>query len=142
MQDVDGPPHIQALPEPTGACRPSVEPKTVRFMHHPESLDGLLRHRARRRHLKQSPTIRPPESQRPVRPARDLVTLLMHGPVMPAAEQREIRERCRPAVRPVTEMMPLPETHTAAREAATPIPMVERSPQGGRNRPRPCTNLD
>jgi hypothetical protein len=51
--------------------------------------------------------------------------------MMPAAEQREVRERGRPAVRPVTEMMPLPEADAAAGEAATPVPMVERSPQAG-----------
>jgi hypothetical protein len=45
MQDVDGPPHIQALPEPASTRRPSVEPKAVRFMNHPKRLDGLLRHR-------------------------------------------------------------------------------------------------
>jgi hypothetical protein len=127
MQDVDRPPHIQALPEPASACRPSVETKAVRFVDHPESLDGLLRHRGRRRHLRQRPAIRPPESQRPVRPARDLITLLVHGPMMPTAEQREVRERGGPAVRPVAEMMTLPEADTTAGEAATPVPMVERS---------------
>jgi hypothetical protein len=139
MQDVDRPPHIQALPEPARARGPSVETKALRFMHHPESLDGLLRHRGRRRHLRQRPAIRPPESQRPVRPARDLIALLVHGPMMPAAEQREVRERCRPAVRPVAKMMPLPKADAATGEAATPVPMVERSPQSGGNRPRPRT---
>jgi hypothetical protein len=47
---------------------------------------------------------------------------------MPAAEEREVRERGRAAVRPVTEMMPLAEADAAAGEAATPVPMVERSP--------------
>jgi len=110
-------------------------------MNYPESLDGLFWHCGRRRHLGQSPAIRPPESQRPVGPARDLVTLLVHGPMMPSAEQREVRERCRPAVRPVAQMMPLAEADTAAWEAATSVPMVERSTQGGRNRPRPGPDL-
>jgi len=97
-------------------------------MRHPESLDGLLRHWGRRWHLGQRPAIRPPEPERPVGPARDLVTLLVHGPVMPTAEEREVRERRRTAVRPVAEMMPLAEADAAAGEAATAIPMVERSP--------------
>jgi hypothetical protein len=128
MQDVDRPPHVQALSEPARARRPSVEMKALRFMGYSKGLDGLLGHRGRRRHLRQRPAIRPPESQRPVGPTRDLVTLLVHGPMMPPAEQREVRERGRPAVRPVAEMMPLPEANTAAGEAATPVPMVERPP--------------
>src|SRR5712691_8028369 len=54
---------------------------------------------------------------------------------MPAAEQREVRERGRAPLRPVAEMMPLAEADAAPREAAALIPMVERSPQGGGNRP-------
>ena len=90
MQDVDGPPHIQALPEPARARRPSVETGTLRFMDYPESLDGFFWHCGRRRHLRHRPAIRPPESQRPVRLARNLIALLVHGPMMPAAEQREV----------------------------------------------------
>ncbi len=110
-------------------------------MSHPESLEGLLWHRGRHRHLRQRSAIRPPESQSPVGPARDLITLLVHGPVMPPAEEREVRERCRTAVRPVAEMMPLAEAAAAAGEAATPVTMVEGSTQGGGNRPGPGTDL-
>ncbi len=110
-------------------------------MRHPESLLGLLRHWGRQRHLGQRPAIRPPEAQRSVGPARDLVALLVHGPVVPAAEQREIRERCQTAVRPVPEMMPLAEADPAAGEAAPPVPRVERPPQGRRNRPGPGPDL-
>ncbi len=110
-------------------------------MRHPESLDGLPWHCGRPRHLRQRPAIRAPESQRPVRPARDLIALLVHGPVMPTAEEREVRERGQTAVRPVAEMMPLTEADAAAGEAATAVPMVERSPQSGGNRPGPGTDL-
>jgi hypothetical protein len=54
---------------------------------------------------------------------------------MPPTEQREVRERGRATMRPVTEMMPLGEADAAAREAAAPVPMVEGSRQGGGNRP-------
>src|SRR5712692_909059 len=60
---------------------------------------------------------------------------------MPAAEEREVRERGRAALRPVAEMMPLAEAHAAAREAAALVPMVQRSPQGGGNRPGPGPDL-
>jgi len=51
----------------------------------------------------------------------------MHGAVMAAAEQREIGERGRAAMGPVTEVMPLGEAQSAPREAAALVPMVERS---------------
>ncbi len=60
---------------------------------------------------------------------------------MPAAQEREVRKRCRTAVRPVAEMMPLPEADAAAGKAATPVPMVERSTQSGGNRPGLGTDL-
>jgi hypothetical protein len=60
---------------------------------------------------------------------------------MPAAEEGEVRERGRAPLRPVAEMMPLGEAKGAPREAAAPVPMVERSPQGRRNRPGPRPDL-
>ena len=102
--------------------------KALQFMNYPESLDGLLWHRSRRRHLGQSVAVRPPESQSPVRRARDLIALLVHRPVVPATEEREVRERCRTAVCPVAEMMSLGEAAAAPREAAAAVPVVERAP--------------
>src|SRR5712692_7533688 len=61
--------------------------------------------------------------------------------MMSATEQRKVRERGRAALRPVTEMMPLAKADAAPREAAAPVPMVERSPQGGGNRPGPRPDL-
>src|SRR6267378_1144150 len=51
--------------------------------------------------------------------------------MMPATEEREVRERGRAPVGPVAEMMPLGEADPAPRETATLVPMVERPPQGG-----------
>ena len=44
---------------------------------------------------------------------------------MAAAEQREIGERGRAPMGPVTEVMPLGEAQAAPREAAALVPMVE-----------------
>jgi len=41
----------------------------------------------------------------------------------------------------MAQMMPLAIAHAAAGETAAPVPMVERSPQGGGNRPGPGTDL-
>jgi hypothetical protein len=141
MQDIDGPHHIQRLPEPLGARCPRADPKALRVVTCAELLDGISGHGSRRRHLRQRAAVRPPEPEGPVGPPRDLETLLVHGPVMPAAEQREVRQRRRAPVRPVAEMMPLAIAHAAAREAAAPVPMLEGPPQGGGNRPGPGPDL-
>ena len=90
VQDVDRPGQIQPLPEPAGARRPRVEAKALRVVTRAESLDGIIGHSARRRYLRQRAAVRPPEPERPVGPALGLVTLLVHRPVMPAAEEREV----------------------------------------------------
>jgi len=127
MQHIDGPPKIQSLPEPAGACRARVEAKAVRVVTSAESLDGITDHSGSRRHLRQRVAVRPPEPKSPVGPARDLVALLVHRSVMPAAEQGEVGECGRAPVGPVAEVMPLGEAQAAPREAAALIPMVERS---------------
>src|SRR6266545_4638170 len=128
MQHVDRPAQIQPLPKPAGARRPRVDPEALRVVTCAESPDGITEHCSRRRHLRQRAPVRPLESKRPVGPARDLVALLVNGAVMPAAEERQVRERRRAAVRPVTEVIPLAEADAAAGEAAAPVPMVERAP--------------
>ena len=60
---------------------------------------------------------------------------------MPATEQGKVRQRGRAPVGPVAEVMPLGEAESAPREAAALVPMVERPPQGGRNRPCPSPDL-
>jgi hypothetical protein len=55
------------------------------------------------------------------------MALLVHRLVMPAAEQREVRQRRRPALRPVVEMMGLNYPHSAPGKAAGPVSMQERA---------------
>jgi hypothetical protein len=74
--------------------------------------------------LGQYAVVRSPEPKSAVGLARRLVSLLVHGAVMPAAEQREIRERRGAALRPVVEMMPLGDANAATREATAPVPML------------------
>jgi len=72
----------------------------------------------------------------------DLIALLVDRAVVPATEQREVRERGWAALRPVTDVMPLAEPEPAAREAATLVPVMERAPQRRGNRPGPGPDLD
>jgi len=125
MQDVDGPPHVQSLPEPTRTPRPCVDSQALRVVTRAEGRNGVLGDRCRRRYVGKRASVRPPELERPVGQPRNLITLLVHRSVMPAAEQREVRERGRAPVRPVAEMMPLGEAQAASREAAALVPMVE-----------------
>ena len=125
MQDVDGPSHIQSLSEPARTPRPRVHTNALRVVTDPERLDRISGHRSGRRYVRKWAPVRPPELERPVGQARDLVALLVHRPMMPATEERKIRQRRRAAVGPVAEMMPLGEAHAAAREAATLVSMVE-----------------
>ena len=52
----------------------------------------------------------------------------MHRSVMPATEEREVREGGGAALRPVTEVMPLADADAAAWETAAPIAMLKRPP--------------
>ena len=54
--------------------------------------------------------------------------------MVPATEQGEIRERGWAALRPMMEVMALPERQPAAREAAALVAVLERAPQCRRNR--------
>src|SRR5204862_736802 len=54
--------------------------------------------------------------------------------VVAATEQSEIRQRGGTALRPVTDVMALAESHATAREAAAAVPVVERPPERRGNR--------
>jgi hypothetical protein len=135
VQDIDRPPKVETLPEPAGACRACGDAKSMRVVTRSQNLHRILRCRGRWRHLGQQTAVRPLEAERSVGLARHLVAFLVHGAVMPPTEKREIRERGRAAVRPVVEVMSLAEAYAAAREAAAPVAMMERAPQGRRDRP-------
>jgi hypothetical protein len=125
MQDIDGPAHIERLPEPAGECRARVEAQAHLVVTRAQHRDGILAHGRRRRYLGKRPAIRSPEPEDPVGPARDLIALLVNGAMMPTAQKGEVRQRGGPALGPVLEMMPLAEADTTAREAAALIPVLQ-----------------
>src|SRR2546426_3766554 len=142
MEDVDRPADIQALSEPAGARRSGVEAQTLSVVTPPESADRIGGHLGRRWDLGQGSAIRPTEPKRAVEPAMDSVALLRARAGMPAPEQAGIGKRRRFPFRPVAEMVPLREADAAAGKATTSIAMIERPPQGGRNRPGPGPDFD
>ncbi len=136
MQDADRPAEIQALTQPERPRRPRVQLESLRFVSLPQSLDRISRHSRRRRDLGQDAAVRPPELERAVGLAIEVIALLVNGAMMPATEDGEVRERGRAALCPVTDVMPLAQRQSAAWEAAAPVPMVQRAPQRRGNRPR------
>ena len=127
MQDIDRPAHVEPLSEPARRRRPGVDVKAVRLMPSSQRIGGLRRHCSRSRARGYQSAIRPAELQFASRLPLDLVALFMHRAVMTTAKQREIRQRRRAAVRPMADMMPLPERQTAAREATAAIAMLKRT---------------
>jgi hypothetical protein len=79
----------------------------------------------RRWHIRKRPAIRTPELEGAVRLPCDFIALLVHGPVVPPTQKREIREGGGPTSSPMSKMMSLPERHATAREAATTVPMLQ-----------------
>jgi hypothetical protein len=124
VQHVDRPAQVQPLSEPAGACCICVKAKALGVVAGSEDRDRISGSCRGRRHLGERPTIRALELEGPVGLTRHLIALLVHRAVVPPAEQREVRERRGPALRPVVEMMPLGDANPAAREAAAPISML------------------
>ena len=141
MQDGERVTQIQALPQPGRARRPRVQAEPLRVVLCAERLDRIGGHRGWRRDVGQQLAVRSPELQRAVGLSLDLIALLVHRAVMAATEQRKIRERGRAPVRPMMEVMALPEWQPAAREAAALVAVVERAAQGRWNRARPGPDL-
>jgi hypothetical protein len=109
MQDIDRPRYIQGLSAPPHARRSRVDVESVPDVRGAQSLKRIGRHHRGRWDVGQHSPVRLPELQRAVGLSGDLIALFVHGAVMPATEQREIRERRRAPGRPMTEVMPLAE---------------------------------
>ena len=107
MQDADRPPEIQALPQPARACRPRVEVEPLRVVPLSEGLDRVRGYCGWRRDIRQRSTVRPPELERAVGLSIHLVAFFVDRAVVPATEQREVRQRGRAALRPMPHVMPL-----------------------------------
>jgi hypothetical protein len=128
MQHVDGPPHIQALSEPTRGRGVRVQDKPLRSVPRSQDLHGITEHLGRRRDGGQEPAVGATESKLAVRLSIELVALLVDGAVVPSTEQGEIRERGGAALGPVTDVMSLADPDSATREATAAVAVVERPP--------------
>jgi hypothetical protein len=107
MQDIDRPPHVQALSAPPSTRRSPVDAESVTDVRSTEGLKRIGEYHRCRRDVRQHSPVRPPEFQPAVGQSGDVIALFVHRTVMPPTEQREIRERRRAAGRPMTDVMAL-----------------------------------
>ena len=103
-----------------------MQDKPLGLVPGPEDPHGIIENLRRTRHLGQQPAVRALKAQLSVRSSLHLKALLVDGAMVPTTEEREIRERRGAAVGPVTDVMPLAESHSAPREAAAAVPVMER----------------
>ena len=69
-----------------------MDAEPLRLVPRPEGLDGIRGRRSGRRHLGQEAPVRTPEVELAVRLSIHRVALLVDRAVVPATEQREVRE--------------------------------------------------
>src|SRR5437867_4680166 len=141
MQDVDRPAHVQALPQPTRRSGPRVQDTPLRSMPRSQGVHWITGHVTRRRDLGQKLAVRAAEPELAIGLSIDLVALLVNGAVVPATEQGKIRERSRAPLCPVTNVMSLTEPHSAARETAVAVAVMERPPERRWDRAGPGSDL-
>ena len=105
VKDVDRPANIQSSAEPARTLRMDVE--TAREVVGPKSTERISGHSGRMWDLGQRSPVRPAELARTVEPTLHAETVLVDRAMMPAAEQREVRQRRRPTLRPVANVVAL-----------------------------------
>jgi len=128
MQHVDGVADVKALAQPSRGRGVRVHHEPFRFVPRSDRLQGIAGHAGRRWDVGDHAAVGTPELQLAVRLALDLVTLLVDGAVVPATEQRQVRERRRAALGPVTDVMALAEPNATAGETTATVAVVEGSP--------------
>jgi len=81
----------------------------------------------RARHLGQRAAIGTAEPKLASGIAFDLITLFVHGAMVAPTEHGQVRERCRPSLSPVADVMTLAEAHAAPWEATAAVAVVKRT---------------
>src|SRR2546426_4624377 len=142
MQDADRVAHVEPFPQPARHRGPRVQVDPVCLVARTQRMHGIARYRGRRRDLRHDLTVRATEAKLATRLSIELIAFFVNGAVMPATEQREVRERRGPAIGPVTDVMALADANPATREAAAAVSMVERAPYRRWDRSRPRADLD
>ena len=124
MEHIDRVSHVQTLAKRPRHRRVRVQVQALRLVRRAQDTERIVRDPGRRWHLGQQLASRTAEPQLAVRFALDLDALFMHRAVVPATQDRQIRERRRSALRPVLDVMALSDPHAAPRKATTAVAML------------------
>jgi hypothetical protein len=127
-QHIDRPDDVETLSTPLGDRHPVVHAEPRGLVAVSQEQDGIGVRARRSRNLGQELRIRSPKPQLVVAQSLDPISLLVDRPMMPPTEQREIRQRGRPAPRPVSEVMAFCDAHAAAGEPTAPVAVLQCSP--------------
>jgi hypothetical protein len=128
MQHVDGIADVEALSEPSGFRCARVDGDAFGGVLCAKHRNGIGRYRRSRRHCEDDGAVRPPEAQLAVRLSLDLKSFFVNRAVVSTTQHREIRQGCGTAVRPMADVMTLPELASAAGEATALVAMFKRTP--------------
>src|SRR4029077_17406171 len=127
MEHVDRVAHIERLAQPERHCGARVQAEAIPLVLRSDRRHGIGWRVGPRGNFGDHPSIRPSELKPAVWPALELVALFVDRAMVPATEEREIREGGGPPLGPVMDVVPLAEAGATAREATAAIPVVERS---------------
>src|SRR5689334_9102277 len=141
VQNADRVLDAQPLARPIRYRRPRVDREAVGLVAFTKRGDRIGRHRSRRWDFGDGLAIWAPEAQLTIALPLHAISLFVDCAMMSAAEHCQVGKRCRPTMRPVTNVMALCEPMRAAGEATGAITMLQRPPQCGWNRPGPCPDL-
>src|SRR5262245_30773384 len=92
--------------------------------------------------VRQNVAARATESKLAVGLSVDLVAFFVNRAVVTATQQREIRKRRGASIGPVTDVVALTESNSAAGKAAAAVSMEECAPDRRRDRSGPRSDLD
>jgi hypothetical protein len=123
MEHVDRVADVEALPLPhwRRGARAHDDPGLV--VEHFHNACGIRQHLRRARDVRHDATIRTAKAKLTIGLSIDLITLLVDGAVMAAAEQYEVRECRRATLGPMSDVVGLAEVPVATREAAAAVAM-------------------
>ena len=128
MQDIDRVAHVQPLAKPARLRRLRVDVDAIGGVPCAKHRRRIARHPWRRRDLGDDASVGPPEAELAVCLSLHLKPFFVNRAVVPTTQHRKVRQRRRAAVRPVPDVMTLPESAAAAGKATALIAMLERAP--------------
>ena len=135
MEDQYGPVQVEALAVPVRGCRVCVDRNPARLEMSRSRLEWRTTPVRQRRGLGQRPAIGPEEVRGAVIPKLDSESFFVDGPVVVSAQEDEILELRRTAVRPVAYMVRIAVVAVTPGKPAPLVPVRERAADSRRDGP-------